>query len=328
MSQTAKGHKVYFLLYEDLEILDVTGPASVLTQANKNLGHRYYEIHYVSPAKDGSVQSSTGLALSTDPLPRRIPDIGTLVVPGGYADALEKALNDTSMLNWLRRASGKAKRIASICTGAVLLGELDLLDKKQVTTHWLALDWLREQNPKAQVEEDTLYTRDGDLWTSAGVLSGVDMMLALVSHDHGPQLALKIARYLVVYVIRNGGQNQFSGPMDFQTRAGCSEFVTLIAWLESRLDQEITVEAMAEKMCTSVRTLHRRCREVLDLSPAQLLSELRLEHSRMLLHQASVTIKSIAYECGFSNSSAFSKAFTRRFGVCPQHYRDHFREDG
>lgn len=324
MSQTAKPQIVYFALYEGVQLLDVSGPAEVFSEANQQMGRQIYDIRYVSNVPTGIVTSSAGLGLATDGLPKNLKNVHTLMVPGAVLPALEKALDDSVFMAWLGKAAKKADRVASVCSGAFFLGDLGLLEGRQVTTHWLGLELLQQNYPNSKVQRDTLYTQDGNLWTSAGVLSGVDMALAIVTQDLSASVALKIARNLVMYLVRDGGQSQFSGPMDFQTKANRSELLSLVAWLEDRLKNHVTVEHMAEYMATSVRTLHRRCLKVFDLTPAQVLSELRLERSRDLLHQPTLAVKSIAHECGFSNASSYSKAFLRRYGVTPIRYRERF----
>ncbi len=325
MSQTANPNIVYFTLYEGVQLLDVSGPAEVLTEANRESGRLLYDIRYVSSATEGAVTSSAGLGLKTEPLPRKLENIRMVVVPGGRNAAIEFAMGDGRFMKWLARATQKAERVASVCSGAFFLGELGLLDGRRVTTHWSALSLLKERYPNANVASDILYVQDGNLWTSAGVLSGVDMALAMVTHDVSARVALKIARNLVVYLFRDGGQSQFSAPIDLQTKANRSELLSLVAWLEDRLSVHTTVEHMADYMATSVRTLHRHCQHVFDLTPAQLLSELRLERSRELLQSPTSTIKAVAKACGFSNASSYSKAFSRRFGVTPIRYRDGFQ---
>jgi transcriptional regulator GlxA family with amidase domain len=226
---------------------------------------------------------------------------------------------------WLERAVNRAERTASVCTGAFLLGQLGRLDGHRVTTHWLGTEDLRQAYPAAVVEDDRLYIKDRRLWTSAGVLSGVDMMLAMVSEDLDSATALRIARSLVVFLVRDGGQSQFSGPIDLQSKANRSDIVSLVGWLESRLQQHTSVEDMAQQLSTSVRTLHRRCLQALSLTPAQLLSELRLERARNLLHQLNVPLKTIADQCGFANAAAFSKAFSARFSIAPKRYHERFQ---
>jgi len=329
MSQTAKTTSdpriVFFLLYEGVQLLDVAGPAEVLSQANMEMGRQVYKICYIANSASGTVQSSAGLGLAVDALPPNDGPVDLLVVPGAVPAALQHASADEDFMRWLGAAASRAERTASICTGAFLLGQLGLLDGRRVTTHWLGTDDLRRDFPAAIVQDDSLYLEDQKLWTSAGVLSGVDMMLAMVSQDLDSATALRIARSLVVSLIRDGGQSQFSGPIDLQSKASRSDIVSLVGWLESRLQQATTVEQMADRLSTSVRTLHRRCLDALDLTPGQVLSELRLERARNLLHQLNVPLKSIADQCGFANAATFSKAFSQRFSIAPKRYRERFQ---
>jgi len=324
MSQTAKPKKVYFLLYQGVQLLDVAGPAEVLSQANRGSKQFIYDIHYVGHAPDGKVMSSAGLPLSVDPLPPSSETIHTIIVPGADAEALGEVRKNALVMQWLDEAVTRAEVTSSICSGAFLLGQLGRLDKHRATTHWMATRMLQNEFPKAQVEQDTLYIHDGNLWTSAGVLSGVDMMLAMVRADLGAAAALEIARMLVVFLIRDGGQSQFSGSINLQAKAREGDIVNLIGWLETQLNKSISLEKMADFLNVSVRTLHRRCLQALDMSPAQILSELRLERSRTLLHELNIPLKTIAYECGFSTPEAYSKAFRHRFNIAPKRYRDRF----
>ncbi|MBV1877707.1 MAG: GlxA family transcriptional regulator [Pseudomonadales bacterium] len=323
MSQTAKPKKVCFLLYQGVQLLDVSGPAEVLSQANREAGRQVYDVQYVGRQADGKVMSSAGLQLGIDPLPSA-NKIHTLVVPGADLPALAQVRADDELMQWLDKAAANAQVTASVCTGAFLLGQLGYLDDHRVTTHWMGTSSLQNEFPRASVEDNTLYVQDDKLWTSAGVLSGVDMMLAMVRLDLGAAVALNIARALVVFLFRDGGQSQFSGPIDLQSKASRADILNLVFWLEAQLHQAVTVEQMAEYLMTSVRTLHRRCLDALDMTPAQILSELRLERSRNLLHQLNLPVKSIAHECGFSNAAAYSKAFRHRFGVAPNRYRQRF----
>lgn len=324
MSQTAKPKKVYFLLYEDVQLLDVSGPAEVLSQANRVSEQLIYDIRYVGHAPEGRVMSTAGLPLSVDPLPPSSETIHTIVVPGADERALEKVRANPEVMQWLDEAVAKADVTCSICSGAFLLGQLGYLDNHRATTHWMGTSRLQSEFPRAQIEEDTLYIHDRNLWTSAGVLSGVDMMLAMVRSDLGPAAALEIARMLVVFLIRDGGQSQFSGSIDLQRKASEGDVVNLIAWLEAQLHKSVSVEEMADFLKVSTRTLHRRCLRALDMTPAQILSELRLERSRNLLHEINIPLKTIAYECGFSTPEAYSKAFRQRFNIAPKRYRERF----
>ncbi|MCO7227486.1 GlxA family transcriptional regulator [Pleionea sp. CnH1-48] len=324
MSQTATSKKVYFLLYDEVQLLDISGPAEVLAQANQIVGRSVYDIKYVGSSSSNKVKSSAGLPLVVEPLPPVTHAIDIIIVPGAEHEALSQIRSNEEVMIWLDQAAKHAKTRASVCTGAFLLGQLGYLDNHLSTTHWKGTQHLQREFPNTKVQQDTLYTHDHNLWTSAGVMCGVDMTLAMVNQDLGAKTALEIARSLVVSLFREGGQSQFSGAMELQSKAHQNDIINLIAWLEAKLQQTVTVEQMAEYLNTSVRTLHRRCIKALDMTPAQVLNELRLDRARELLHQPNIPVKSIAYECGYSSQEALSSAFKKRFGVAPKRYRERF----
>ena len=324
MSENAR--HVVIPLYPGVELLDVAGPAEVFTVANYEVGHEIYRVHYLCLEPKRSVRSSSGLEVRGKTW-RSIPKaIDTLLVPGAEMAPLLASLSNEKLLRTIDRLVARSNRRTSVCSGAFFFGELGLLDGRRVTTHWDGAAELARRYPSAQVHQDSLYQRDGDLWTSAGVLSGVDMTLALVRKDLGADVALRVARRLVVFLIRDGGQPQFSAPMNLQSRASGLDLAELISWLEAHLSEPVTVADMADRLAVSVRTLHRRCLESFGITPARLLSELRLEHARSRLHTPHVPVKRIAHECGFASQPALSKAFTQRFGVAPSRYRENFRD--
>ena len=324
MSKSAK--HVVIPLFPDVELLDVAGPAGVFTEANLQARREVYRVHFFCQEPKGFVRSSCGLMIRGKRW-RSIPrDIDTLIVPGAEREPLVKALANQELVSAIGCLQKRSARRTSVCSGAFFLGQLGVLDGRRVTTHWEGIRELEEWYPSATVVQDSLYEHDGDVWTSAGVLSGVDMMLALVRQDLGAELALRIARRLVVFLVRDGGQPQFSAPMQLQSRASGLNLDELVSWLESRLPDSTTVDDMADHMAVSVRTLHRRCVNAFGLTPAKLFNELRLEHARSRLHAPHVPVKQIAHECGFSSQPALSKAFTQRFGVSPSRYREKFRD--
>ena len=315
---------VAFLLYEGVEILDLAGPAEVFAETARLTDAPGYGIDYYCANPSGRARSSAGLELLATPINQPIT-ADTLVLPGAGLDDLQKAIADQRVMDWLQHSLERSNRIASVCTGAFLLGELGLLDGRRATTHWASLDELARRHPDALVEDATLWLRDGHVWTSAGILSGVALALAMVRADYGATVALEIARRLVVYLVRDGGQSQFSAPLDLHGRAGRSDLSKLIGWLQANLDQTVRVEDMADYMHSSVRSLHRRCRDVFDRTPSQLLTELRLEQARALLQGPSVPLGMVADQCGYGSASALTKAFTQRYGVSPKRFRERFR---
>lgn len=323
MSERAKLRSVVFALFEGVQLLDVAGPAEVLSIASDFHPAEGYDLRYIAPC--GSViRSSARLVLTGDSARRTPSSIHTLIIPGSPMGAIETAMKDARLIDWLRSTAARAGRVASICTGAFLLGETGLLAGRRATTHWSVADRLAKMSPTTRVDANALYIEDGHIWTSAGVSAGIDLALALVARDLGPQTALKVARELVVQLVRSGGQSQFSGPLELQARAR-PRFAGLIPWIEERMHTSITVEMMADAMGMTRRSFQRRCASEFGLSPARLVNELRLEQGRMQLLDPAVTIAAIAGRTGFADGATFSKAFKNRFGASPTSYRHRFR---
>jgi transcriptional regulator GlxA family with amidase domain len=325
MVQAANSKHAAIVLYDDVQLLDVAGPADVFLQANRRAGGGAYELSFV--AAQASVRGAGGLTLTATPIASMAGRIHTLIVPGGPVEPVSDALADRQLLTWIGRVAATATRVVSICSGAFLLGSLGLLDGRRATTHWVALDRFAARFPNVRVEREALFVEDGRFWTSAGVASGIDLALAMVGRDLGPDIALQVARDLVLHLVRPGGQSQFSAPLSLQRRAG-PDLAQLIPWLTERLDKDITVGAMADAMGMSERTFHRRCLSAFKLAPAKLLSELRLDRARILLCDVGSAVQDVASQCGFQDTAAFSTAFLRRFGASPAAFRRAFAAQG
>jgi transcriptional regulator GlxA family with amidase domain len=321
MVHTAKPKLIAIVLYDDVQLLDVAGPADVFVQADRRAGGGFYDVTFV--AAQASVRGAGGLAMAATPIAAVSGQIHTLIVPGGPVEPLTDALADTELLTWIQKAAATATRVVSICSGAFLLGALGMLDGHRATTHWVALDRFAARFPKVRVEREALFVEDRRIWTSAGVASGIDLALAMVGRDLGPDIALQVARDLVLHLVRPGGQSQFSAPLSLQRRAG-PDLARLIPWLTDRLDREVTVGAMAEAMGMSERSFHRRCLSAFKLGPAKLMSELRLDRARSLLCDPASAVQEVAGQCGFQDAAAFSTAFLRRFGASPAAFRRAF----
>ena len=314
---------VYFVVYDDVQLLDVSGPAGVLAMANSVLGENIYNIHYVSSSMTGKIMANNSMTINTDPLPNLV-ETDILIVPGALEDAMSVALKDKTLMDWLANIGIRCETKISVCLGAFFFAELGWFDGKRATTHWACIEQLKNNYTTIQVMDDTLYQNDGNVWSSGGVLSGVDMMLAFVSQNLGIDTALKIAKLLVVYLFRDGGQSQYSVPVEFQSRSRDKSIVSLIAWLETRIEQPTSVKEMAEYSSMSIRKLHSRCQEFFALGPAQLFMEIRLENARTLLRDEHIPIQEVAFCCGFNQTATFSRAFSRRYGVSPSRYRESF----
>lgn len=322
MSKSASRRPIVFMLFEGVQLLDISGPAEVFSLAANFCPASGYELHFIAPSET-PVRSSVSLSLAGSPPARTPRSIHTLVVPGAPMQRIDAVLRDRKLLAWLDKAARRAVRTASVCTGAFLIARIGLLDGRRAATHWSVAERLALAAPGAVVDRNALFIEDGPVWSSAGVSTGIDLALAIVSRDLGPDIALKVARELVVHLARTGGQSQFSAPLELQARAG-SGLTDLVAWLYDRLHLAVTVEDMAGAMAMTERSLHRRCAEHLGLSPARLLTELRLERARMLLAEM-MPLAAVAQLTGFSDAAALSKAFRKRFGAPPATYGRGFR---
>lgn len=305
--------------FEGVQLLDLAGPSDVFSVANVFVPDAY-EVNFVGTQSD--VVATSGLKLGLNRLPR-ITMSDTILVPGGPAKAVRAVMNDQLLMKWLRRSAENAGRVASVCSGAFVLAELGLLDGKRAVTHWSATKQLAKERANARIEEEAIFVEDGKIWTSAGVTTGIDMALALVARDLGDAIALRVARSLVVHLMRSGNQSQFSEPLSLQLTAG-PDLSKLIPWLENRIDQPTSVQDMASKVGLSERQFHRKCVAQFALTPAKLLLELRLDRARHLLRDPDARISTLHTKCGFESAAALSKAFKKQFAVSPKAYRTHW----
>jgi transcriptional regulator GlxA family with amidase domain len=310
---------IALLTFDDVQVLDVTGPAAVFGAANDAAGHAFYRVHILSP-QGGPVTSNCGVAVVTAPLASVKPGaMDTVLVAGGSKRGLQALARDEPTQAWLRRACARARRYGSVCTGAFALAACGLLDGKRAATHWEATDILGHDYPDVEVDANALYVEDGRVWTSAGVTTGIDMCLALVARDLGDAVANAIARRLVLHARRPGYQSQFSTVLAAQEKAD-SPFAGLVDWMRTRLDQPLDVASLADRAGMSPRTFHRRFTAALGETPARFVETLRLDHARTLL-QTSLALKTVAAQTGYATPVQLSKAFARRFGLSPGLFR-------
>ncbi|MFN8608520.1 MAG: GlxA family transcriptional regulator [Vulcanimicrobiota bacterium] len=314
--------EVLFLLYDGFAATDAVGPADVFANANAISGRSLYRLQYRS--LEPRPQASNGLELTCRPLGRAQPGLDTIFLPGADRLALTRVVGSNRILDFLRSQAPHCQRICSVCSGAFILAQAGLLDGRRATTHWRGLSALARLYPKVKVESDVLYVEDGPVWTSAGVTAGLDLAMALLERDHGRALAMEVAREMVVFLVRPGGQTQFSAPLNLQLRSGGSSLSELPGWLESRLHRPASVAEMAEAMAMSERNFHRRCLADFGLTPNVLLQRLRLERARTLLQNPHLPLKFVAQQSGLHDVSALCRLFRQQFGVTPGAYRSHF----
>ncbi len=321
--ETAAPRSIEFLVYDNANLLDIAGPLQVLTSCNELLvrrgDERAYEPHVVS-ATPGLVRTSSGLSVAAGELPEVSAPLDTLVVCGGHG--VQRAVEDAELVEWLiARASG-ARRVTSVCTGAFLLAAAGLLEGRRAVTHWAYCDDLAAIYPDIDVEADPIFIEDGKVWTSAGVTSGIDLMLALVERDHGRSLALSVARQIVVYLKRSGGQAQFSAELELQDRS--DRFDRLHAWLKDNLDGDLSVARLASSAGMSERSFNRRYKEATGVTPARAVERIRVEAAQRYLCGSDSSVKEIARRCGFGSEETMRRCFIRQVGTAPSEFRRRF----
>lgn len=243
----------------------------------------------------------------------------TFLVVGSLADHTSC---DPRMLEWIARNSLQVRRVASVCCGAFLLAAAGLLDGRRSTTHWEDCERLRRDFPRTEVQSDAIFVQDGKFWTAAGITAGIDMALAMVEEDHGHRLALTVARNLVVFLKRPGGQSQFSAMLQSQSTEG--PLGLLLDWIVEHPRGELRAEALADRANMSLRNFYRAFEAVTGVSPATWVETARVEIAKRLLSQGSEPIDQIAYKAGFASYDTMRKAFARRVGATPTTYRARF----
>jgi transcriptional regulator GlxA family with amidase domain len=322
-SRSAGPRTVEILVVPAAQLLDVAGPLQVFATANELAAARgnppLYAVRVVSSAAP-TVVASAGLGLSVAPLPRADGKLDTLVVAGG--PGVHAAAKDPVVLNWLRRRAGTARRVASVCTGAFLLGAAGLLNGRRAATHWMHCAELGRRYPAIRVESDPIYVRDGAVWTSAGVTAAIDLALALVEDDAGRALSLAVARHLVMFLKRPGGQAQFSTVLSLQGAE--DRFGDLHAWMSGRLNGDLSLPALARKAGMSERSFSRHYAKSNGVTPARAVERLRVEAARRLLSDTRLPVKRIAARCGFGSEETLRRSFGRLLASTPQDYRARF----
>jgi len=316
---------VVVVAFPDMQSLDVTGPAEVFAVASRGRMPAPYATTVVAH-ETGIVRSSSGLGVVAD---AGIDDctgpIDTLVVAGG--EGTREAVADADLVAWIRDAAGRSRRVTSVCSGAFLLAAAGVLAGRRATTHWSVCDLLGRLFPDVDVEPDRIYVRDGRVWTSAGVTAGMDLALALVEDDLGGAVALEVARQLVLFTQRGGGQSQFSTQLAVP-RAERQPLRAVLAHIETHLDDDLSVPALARRAAMSPRTFARAFRDELGTTPASYVQAVRVEAARRLLETTAGSTAEVARACGFGTVETMHRAFRRTVRTTPARYRRHFAVAG
>ena len=310
--------------YDDITSLDLAGPLEAFSSAyiEDSRGNRQ-PCYKVTIAALGAKTfcSESGLRMTAACFLSSLRHLDTLLIPGGRGMRTSAAA--LKLAGWISRHEHRIRRIASVCTGIFGVAPTGLLNGRKVTTHWKFAAELVERYPELKVDANPLYVRDGKFYTSAGITAGIDLALALIEEDFGAQVALSVARELVMYVKRPGGQEQYSEPLKFQVES-TSRFADLAAWMVGHLDKDLSVEALAERIHLCPRQFTRRFKDEFNSTPAAFVQRLRLDEARKRLTAADYTVENIADSVGFRDPDSFRRAFVQRFGVAPTQYRSRF----
>ncbi|GAA0665860.1 DJ-1/PfpI family protein [Kitasatospora atroaurantiaca] len=320
-------HRVVIVAFPGIELLDVTGPAEVFSVASRVAGadRPGYRVQ-IATADGRPAVTSSGVRLMADlALDDVNGPVDTLLVSGAIElveDGVEPVI-DREVTDWLRRAAPRARRIGSICAGAHLLAAAGLLDGRPATTHWLTAARLAAEHPRVRVDPDPIFIRSGQVWTCAGVTSGMDMALAMVAEDRGQELALTTARMMVMYVKRSGGQSQFSVPLSIQSPSD-DRIDELRLWIAEHLTEDLSLEALAARLHLSVRHFSRLFRRRTSTTPAAYVEATRLEAARRLLEDSDRSLPDVAAASGLGSVETLHRTFRRRLGTTPAEYRRRF----
>ncbi|MFK0686971.1 GlxA family transcriptional regulator [Mesorhizobium sp. IMUNJ 23033] len=313
--------RIEILAYPDVQLLDVSGPLQVFASANDfklQAGEpAAYEVVVV--AASPRIRTSAGLMIETAALPPCELEIDTLIVPGGWG--VNAVCEDPSLIDWVIGRSRGATRTASVCSGAFLLATAGLLDGRRAVTHWGRCAEFAQRFPAVRLEPDPIFIRDGNIWTSAGVTAGIDLALSFVEADLGRRMALAVARQLVVFLKRPGGQAQFSQTLKLQE--GDERFDRLHGWILDNLGGDLSLPNLADRANMSPRSFSRHYRDATGRTPARAIEEIRIEAARRMLERG-LAVNQTARRCGFGSEETMRRGFLRVLGTNPRDYRERF----
>jgi transcriptional regulator GlxA family with amidase domain len=322
----SKPVRVAIAAYEGVSLLDLSGPLEALRVASTHPNHLGTSLIYecsVHSVHGGLVMTADGVRIATEPVSMLDGHaIDTLIVPG--ACNVDDVRRDRELIDWVRRRAPDCRRVCSVCVGAFLLAETGLLNGRRVVTHWMHCGLLASSYPDITVEPDAIYVRDGAIWSSAGVTTGIDLALALIEQDCGRAVAMHVARVLVVYLRRTGGQSQYSALLAAQVESASDVFAELERWIVENVTADLRVERLAEHVGMSPRNFARRYTETRKGTPARAVEAIRVDAARRVLEETTDRIDEIARRCGFSDEEHLRSAFARHVGIAPRAYRDRF----
>lgn len=319
--------RVVMFAFPDAQILDITGPMEIFSRTARWLqdhgrtAELYYDLKIVAQ-EQGPLRTSSGMQIIADHAFTDSILADTVLISGGIG--FRQVLETRQTLDWLQQQLLAAKRIGSVCTGSFVLAQLGLLDHKRATTHWAYCEELLKSFPNVQVDADAIYVKQGNIFTSAGVTSGMDMALAMVEEDWGQAVALAVAQEMVLYLKRPGGQSQFS-PLLRTQQSETEKIQQLILWATENPTEDLSVQALSEKTSMSPRNFARRFVKETNLTPAKYVEQIRIECARRKLENTKAKLEKIAEESGFKTAEIMRRSFIRTLGITPNQYRDRFR---
>lgn len=316
--------RVIFIIYPGVTLLDVTGPAQVFSSANSEMADSEsgYDI-VIASASGGLIATDTGLKIDTEAMSELSDQpIDTIVVAGGRG--VFEASEQGDAVIWLQQHMKTARRTVSTCMGVFLTAETGLLGNRKVTTHWRWCDELQQKYPDLNVVPEPIYIKEGNYASSAGVTSGIDLALSLVEDDYGRGLALAVAKNLVLYLKRVGGQSQFSSLLLSQSSEPSNRFGKLNDWISEHLDSDLSNEALAKRVDMSERSFSRQYAAHVGQTPAKAVEIFRFEKAKRLLETTNSSVKVVSTDCGFNDYERMRRTFVRHIGVSPMEYRQRF----
>jgi transcriptional regulator GlxA family with amidase domain len=306
--------------FDGVTALDLTGPTEAFATARLDDSQPAYEVVILGLSGKAFTAESGVVFKPHHRLDTKL-ELDTVIIPGGQG--LRDPRINRRVASWVRVHAPRIRRVASVCTGIYGLAPTGLLDGRRVTTHWRFVRDAARRFPALRIEANALFLKDGPFYTSAGVTAGIDLALALIEEDHGLPAALAVARELVVYLKRPGGQEQYSEPLQFQVES-TDKLGELGAWIRGHLKHDLSVEALAERACLCPRQFTRRFTKLFQRTPAAFVEDLRLAEAQKRLGARGMTIEGVAASVGFRSADAFRRAFERRFGITPTSYRSQF----
>ena len=318
--------RIAVAVYPGVSLLDLGGPLEAFRVASEFAGTRSRRLNYkcsVVSSRGGQVPTADGVPLITESIRSldRI-EIDTLIVPGAFL--VEDVTRDVELIKWVAKRAPKCRRVCSVCVGSFMLAAAGLLNGRRAATHWMHTQLLARQYPDVKVEPDAIFVRDGRVWSSAGVTTGIDLALALIEEDSGRETAIAVARVLVVYLKRAGGQSLYSALLAAQAESESNNFAELERWIAENLRADLSIESLADRAHMSPRNFARMYAKKRGRTPAKAVEAIRIDAARRRLEETDARIETIADECGYSGEEQMRSAFVRVLRIPPREYRKRF----